>query len=248
MFGLFGSKQLDAKKVAKIAALASNPYAQPDVRMRELQRLMDDATPVAVAGALKRFGANANGAIADEEEKKWLENALVEAGEKVKTPLEHYIQTESRLTYVLRAYRSIVGLPEAAVFFVRVLHAYGPEDHRSVEAKLQLVLALEEALPEPGVLEGLVPFLKDHSDDVRWNVSGLFAKACAQNLCDLSLKERAAHVFKEVFLDETTSPRIMRAYGEFLLEQQVPLPSKTVLPEASKDMFSLSAQGFLKKR
>jgi hypothetical protein len=249
VFGFFTSKQLDAKKVAKIAALASNPYAQPEVRMKELQRLMDDGSPVAVAGALKRFGAHANGAIADEEEKKWLEKALVEAGHKSQAPLEHYIQTESKLTYALRAYTALVGLSQAASFFVRVLHAYGPEDHRSVESKLQLIWALEEGLSEPGVVHGLVPFLADHSDDVRWAVLTLVDKALHGAGCSADTVQSVLRTAKEVFLDPSTSMRIHQAYGSFLVEHKAVFASSAeTLPEASKGLFVISPKGVLLKR
>ena len=53
-----------------------NPYCQPDVRKREMCRLLDDEQPAALRAVLKRFNFNSNGGIADEEEKKWLENQL----------------------------------------------------------------------------------------------------------------------------------------------------------------------------
>ena len=58
---------LSEKKIEKISKLASNPFAQPDIRMREMMRLLSDGGPGALRGVIKRFAANANGAIADED-------------------------------------------------------------------------------------------------------------------------------------------------------------------------------------
>src|SRR6478609_7318824 len=98
LLSFFGKGPLSDKRIAKVAKLASNPFAQPDVRMREMQRLIDDGSDAALRGVLKRFAANAQGHIADEDEKKWLEDALVAHGDDALGPLRDYIATEEKLT------------------------------------------------------------------------------------------------------------------------------------------------------
>ena len=97
------------KKIEKITKLVCNPYCQPDVRKREMCRLLDDEQPAALRAVLKRFNFNSNGGIADEEEKKWLENQMVDMGKLAIEPLEDYIRTGKQLTYALRAYARLQG-------------------------------------------------------------------------------------------------------------------------------------------
>ena len=161
---------LSQRRIDRASKLACNSFAQPEVRMRELQRLLRDASPEALTGALRRFTANAQGHIADEEEKLWLSGALVDVGQAARAPLAAYIRGGQKLTYALLTYRRIVPHAEAATLFAQVLADIGPHDHRRSEAKQQLVLALTDDLAAPGIIDSLVPFLADHADDVRWQV------------------------------------------------------------------------------
>lgn len=65
LLSIFGKGPLSDKRIDRISKLAANAFAQPDVRMREMQRLLDDGTPAAIKGVLRRFAANAQGHIAD---------------------------------------------------------------------------------------------------------------------------------------------------------------------------------------
>ena len=161
---------LSQRRIDQASKLACNSFAQPEVRMRELQRLLRDASPAALTGALRRFTANAQGHIADEEEKLWLSGALVDLGGAARAPLASYIRAGHKLTYALLTYRRIVTQPEATALFTEVLTAIGPEDYRRGEAKQQLVLALTDDAPALATIVALVPFLADHADDVRWQV------------------------------------------------------------------------------
>lgn len=167
-FGLGGA--MSPKRIDQASKLACNAFAQPEVRMREMQRLLKQGTPESIAGAVRRFGANAQGHIADEEEKSWLMDALVDLGEAAKGPLEGYIRTEQKLTYSLIAHQRIAGEGASRAFFMQVLQSIGPKDHQRVEPKQQLVAALIAHAHLQEVQERLAPFLSDHSDDVVWAV------------------------------------------------------------------------------
>ncbi|MEZ4271452.1 MAG: hypothetical protein R3C68_08485 [Myxococcota bacterium] len=193
--GLFGSHPLPDKKISKISKLACNPYAQPDVRMREMQRLLNDGSTKAMRGVLKRFAANASGHIADEDEKKWLEDALVEKGEDALESVRAYIYEEKQLTYALRVYHRLTDHQEAVRFFIEVLERYGPDDHQSAEAKLQLVWQLSEHLNDSRVLPVLVTFLSDHSDDICWAVMDLLERGQTSLCCRLNCSIRHAHAW-----------------------------------------------------
>lgn len=170
---------LSAKRIEKSRKLAANPFAQPDVRMREMQRLLQDKSDAALQAVLTRFSVNAQGHIADEEEKRWLCDALVELGAPAAAPVMSYIRTEDRLTHALETLTKVQGPAPAAAFFVQVLREIGPASHRRLEAKLQLVLALADHTGADDVQEALCEHLLDHSDDVRVSVLDVLDAALA---------------------------------------------------------------------
>lgn len=246
---LFGRGPLSEKKIAKITKLASNPFAQPDVRMREMEKLVADGSGAALDGVLKRFAMNASGAIADEDEKKWLEDALVDIGEPAIEPLRRYISTEKNLTYALRIYRSVAGAQEAVRFFLEVLDRYGPDDHRSDEAKLQLVWSLADDFADERVMMALVEFVLDHSDDVRWAVLDLLERADDSKRLADEARARACELMARIVTEDESSPRIQRRVAELLAgrEWQVPSNGAQLLPSLD-EVYFLDKKRFVRRR
>jgi hypothetical protein len=249
LLGFFGKGSLSEGKVAKIAKLAANPFAQPDVRMREMQRLLNAGSAIALRGVLKRFASNAQGHIADEDEKKYLEDALVDIGADAVEPLRSYIREEKQLTYALRAYRRIGGDDEAVRYFLEVLGALGPDDYRSVEAKLQMVLALAELTADQRVLPGLIPFLRDHSDDVRWAVMDVIDAAIAASALNPEAITQICTELGEQLTDESAGPRIQRRAAELLCarEWQV-VTDKEDVATALREVYFLDKKKFIRRR
>ena len=247
--GLFGGGSMSDRRIDKSAKLAANPFAQPDVRMREMQRLLADGSPSALRGVLKRFTANASGHIADEDEKKWLENALVDVGEDALEPLRAFIKSEERLTYALHAYERIAGAAEAVRFYVEVMNAYGPDDHRSSDAKLQLVHALAEHMDDARVLECLAPFVLDHADEVRTAVLDLIDTAADKGLMTDALLATLAEPFGTLVCDGAVGPRVQRRAAE-LLEKRGWTAGGTAeeLAPLVNDVYFLDKKRFVRKR
>ncbi len=246
--GLFGDG-MSERRIDKAAKLAANPFAQSDVRMREMQRLLNDGSPAAIRGVLKRFAANASGHIADEEEKKWLANALVDQGEDAIEPLQSFIKSEESLTYALDAYERITGAEAAIRFYLEVMNAYGPDDHRSGEAKLQLVHALAEHLDKPSVLEGLLPFVLDHADEVRTAVLDLIDTAADKGLMTADLLARLADPFAALVCDGTVGPRVQRRAVELLEKRTWAVGGQAEeLASLVNDTYFLDKKRFVRKR
>jgi hypothetical protein len=217
--------------------------------MREMQRLTSDGSPAAIRGVLKRLAANASGAIADEDEKKWLEDALVDIGNKALEPLRDYIAVEKQLTYALRAYRRITGDREAVRFFIEVLERYGPDDHRSGEAKLQLVWQLSENLDDERVLPALAVFLLDHSDDVRWAVMDLVERAADDSTLSDVDRDRFCAQLGKLIMDDDVGPRIQQRAAELLAgrEWQVSAEGDT-LAASLDDVYFLDKKRYVRRR
>jgi hypothetical protein len=249
LLGLFGKGPLSERKISKIANLAANPFAQPDVRMRELNKLMNDGSPAAIRGALKRFAANAQGHIADEDEKKWLEDALVDEGDGAVEPLRSYIKEEKALTYALRAYRRISGDDETVRFLLDVLVAFGPEDYRSTEAKLQIVHQLAELVEDARVVPALVPFLHDHSDDVRWAVLDVLEQRADAGKLSPDLVGAACIELGKLVTDDDVGPRIARRAAEALCNREWSASTDAEdVASVLQDTFFLDKKKFVRKR
>jgi hypothetical protein len=249
LMNLFGKGPLSEGRIEKIAKLAANPFAQPDVRMREMSRLLNDGSHAALRGVLKRFAANANGHIADEDEKKWLEDSIVEHGDEALPPLGDFIRTEEQLSYALRAYRRIAGDEATVGFFLSVLDHYGPDDYRSSDAKVQIIRELEQDLAEPRVLPGLAPFLHDHSDDVRWAVMDLVERAVKEGLLKPELEGPVAEAIGQIAVTDDNRPRIERRAAELACEREwIVGGTSEELPPLLQDEFFLDKKRYVRRR
>ena len=218
-------RPMSANKVRRLAALAANPFAQPDVRSRQMQRLLEEGSAAALAGVLQRFGVLAQGHIADEEEKTWLVDALVEKADSALPPLRDYIRRHSKLTHALRAFERIAGDENAAEFFAEVLRAYGPDDHRSAEAKVQLISALGERAGAQRLAAWVAPSVADHSDDVVGAALAVLGRCLPAG--QLSAEDAAALMppLLARLGDPHTPPRVARLVMSLLAERRWPLPS-----------------------
>ena len=245
---MLGFGPMSEKQIEKSAKLLSNPYAQPDVRMKEMQRLLEDGSNAAILGLLKRFTANADGSIADEDEKKWLEDTLVDLGGNAREPLQSYIGSQQRLTYPLRAYRRIEGEDKARSYFLDVLDQHGPLSHRASEAKLQLILQVAEMNPDGAALSRLVPYLLDHSDDVCWSVLELLEKAQTDGSLDAEAEKQMAESLDELVTEEETGPRIARRSAEILAKTEWPLGPGGELHSQLKEDFFLDKKRIVRRR
>ena len=250
LMSLFGKGPLSEKKVDKIAELAMNPYAQTDVRKRELIRLLEEGTEYAIKGALKRFSMNANGAIADEDEKKWLENALVEVGEITIEPLRDYIRVRKQLSYALRAYWRLTGPEQSVGFFIEVLESHGPDAYRALDAKLQIIWALADHLDEdPRIIEAFPPFVLDHGDDVRWAVMDLMEKVADAGALTDEVRDAYCEGFAELVMDGSVGPRIQRRAAEILCERGWPVPGDaTELAKLLDEDYFMDKKRFVRRR
>ena len=250
LMDFLGFGPMSEKRIGRSVKLAMNAFAQPDVRVRELEKLLDDGSDDAIKGALKRFSVNASGTIADEEEKKWLEDEVVEkCGDSALLPLEHYIRSEKQLTYALRAYRRLT--PEAASldFFISALEGHGPDAYKQADAKLQLILQLSEYIDNSTVLTTLAPFLMDHSDDVRWAVMDIVEAGVVRGSVSNELKEAYLSSFSEILSDSSTGPRIVRRAAQFLSDYEWALSlAEGEFPVLLEDDYFLDKKGFIRKR
>lgn len=244
---IFGGP-LSPQRLAKVAALASNAYAQPDVRMRELERLVADGRPEALLGALKRLASNSQGHIADEDEKQWVEDAMARAGQSAVAPLESYIKKEKQLTYALRALSRILGDEEAVGRLVNILSEMSPSNWQKSEAKLQLVWQLAPFVTDARVSAVFLGYLNDHSDDVQWAILEALADQAKKETSERALAPKVVATLTSLVCDPATSLRIAKRAASLLVETGAALPSDAVMVAGLAEDYFVDKKQHLRRR
>ena len=250
-FNIFSKGPMKPKQIDKAVALIENRFAQTDVRLREMAKLLEEGTPEAWRAVLKRFAMTANGQIADEQEKHWLEDELVHLGSNVSIELEHYVRTETHVTYPLRAFERISGADAGLELSISALEGHGADCHRSIDAKLELVWHIAENLSDTFVIARLLPFLLDFSDDVRWAVMDII-EALRQKETEFGeefLAELATTLGKLV-TDDEASTRIASRAAELLHAFELPNASQSAaqLRGDVDPAFFFDKKGYLRRR
>lgn len=224
----------------KAAKQVREEYAKPEYRREAMEKLLKIGSEEAYDALLERFAVKANGQIADEQEKKELEEECVALDAKVVASLTRYIRTKKKaLTFPIRALGRIIPKEETKSILVEALALREPTEHSSTEAKIALIDALADYLTADE-LHVLYPYLEDTHDDVQVGVLAVIER----------LKPPAAkeHLTK-VCASEIHSGRVQRSSAELLakLEFSVREQYEAFEPEL-KELFVLGKKGQLVAR
>lgn len=241
-----GDGKLTDKQIEKTAKLASNPFAQPDVRREQMEKLLRDGSEAAIAGVLNRFSVNSSQAIADEEEKRWLKDELTGLGAVVIPPIKRYLRKETNLSFAAQALLGVLPGEAGTSELLSLLEVYTPDDYRADEQKRQLMLILGE-IEDARVLPALVPYLRDHSDDVRHHVIELFA-AKAQAKDPAASSEAVRTAFAELLANPDTSPRIAQQAAAVAADLEWTLPGLSALTPVLEGEFFADKKGIVRRR
>ena len=250
-FNIFSKGPLKPKQIDKAVALIENRFAQTDIRLREMAKLLEEGTPEAWRAVLKRFAVTANGQIADEQEKQWLEDVLVHLGSNVSIELEHYVRTETHVTYPLRAFERINGVNAGLELATSAIEGHGADCHRSIDAKLELVWHIAENLSDTFNIARLLPFLEDFSDDVRWAVMDI-VEGLRQKDTEFSseILTALAETLGKLVTGEDASTRIASRGAELLHAFELPNASQSqaALRGDLDPAFFFDKKGYLRRR
>jgi hypothetical protein len=243
--GLSGGA-LSEKQIEKISKLAANPFAQSDVRREQMDKLLRDGSDAAIRGLLLRLTVNASQAIADEDEKRFVVDELTKLGERAVGPLKAYLRKETALTFALQALLAILPKEQAIGELLALFEVYGPDDYRADEQKKQLVLVLAEQ-DDARILPTLVPFLLDHSDDVRHHVLEIFHARAKKGSAAACAPEVLAQVAQLVRGDHA-SPRIAKQAAEIAAEREWMLPGDAEIAKVLEGEYFLDKKGYVRRR
>jgi HEAT repeat protein len=140
-------------------------HGDPSTRVSAMERLAGWKTPAAAAALLRRFTVQVPQASMDHEEKQYTVRLLVDMGRAAVDPILSYLETESEVTWPVRALRELLPPEEYLAALRSILERLSAGYARWPEAKVVLIAHLpEDAFPQ--IRESVLQMLKDDDDDV----------------------------------------------------------------------------------
>jgi hypothetical protein len=226
LFGLLGSDKPTPKNIDKTVAKLKERYAQPEYRRGAMERLLSWNTPETLDAVLARFTVVAQSPHWDEEEKRWLVEELVERGQPAREALSRFLLKENHIAFAASALRQLCPAEGYVQALVEALKARDPDDYRSAQGKQELIAALGD-VEAKGAAEALLPYLDDHSDDVRCTTVDVIEKLAA---------EEAFGRLAEILTEDLHSDRVLRHTAGAVSRLKVPIdPAKALQPAVTED-------------
>jgi len=236
--GLFDflNKKSAQTPVQKLAVKAADKRGMAPDRWEALQALARIDSEEAVEALLHRFTFYVDPSITDQEEKDSVFESVVAKGTLTVEPLKRFVRKSESLSWPLKMLDRVLPPEDVLGILLELIGSMDTEYERDPTRKLQLLAELENRRG-PGVVAGVLPFLKDVNETARFHAVGaLFAQEAAvearEALAELLGREDSMR----------TKARILDGFAAF----QWPLePSKAGrLP----DGFVLDAKGLPRRR
>src|SRR5262245_83665 len=169
LFDLLSKEGRKAGALKRNLARAVNKDAQSADRMRALEILNDDASEEAIYGLLRRFSFVYDKTIEDEQEKEWVESALIEKGERVLPMLTRYLHNADSISWPLRVLEKIASADQIAQVLRELVERNEPGYVRDPSKKIQLLTFMGDH-KDSRLAELLVPYLEDMDEGVRFTI------------------------------------------------------------------------------
>ncbi|MBN2360519.1 MAG: hypothetical protein JXR83_13775 [Deltaproteobacteria bacterium] len=215
-------------------------YAQPEYRRGAMDALIKIGTHEAYLALCKRFAVVSNSAYWDEEEKHWLVDTFADLGSQAAPAIREFVIKDDNVNYPIRALERILTGDEMTAFLVEALQARAPDDYRRDRGKLELIDNLGKRPMTPALVDAIMPYLHDHSDDVICKSIEVFEDWQAR-----SVKEQ----FFALTYDDTMSARVQRRAAEAIdklrLEAERDLEK---LPEAVAEDYQVEGRSLIRRR
>lgn len=227
VFGLFGGSKPTEKNIEKQRTKVKERYAQPEFRRGAMDQLLEWGTPEAYDALLSRFTVVVQSPHWDEEEKRWLVDELASRGDPAKEALVRFLKRENSVAHASQALRRLCASKEEFVsLLVEALTAREPEDHRTVQGKQELVAALGE-IASGAILDHVVPYIDDHSDDVQ---------CAAIDVVERGRVEAGYPRLTQLVTEDAHSARVLRHAAGAISRLKVPIDAaKPLAPAVIED-------------
>jgi hypothetical protein len=219
-----------------------NKYAQSPDRYKAFETLLDDGSPEAIFGLMRRFGMMYDKSIDDEQEKEWVFDALVEKGAAIIPQIERYLQVADSISWPLRLLDKVAS-PETELEVVRkTLERHEPGYERDPTKKIQLVNHLA-GIKVPGGAALAAPYLGDMDEGVRYAAAEALIRLGDEAVSSGPL---SAHFASDG--EESLRVRLQIAEGFVSHGWSVPPGHRPAFDKKLPDSFSIDRQGRLKKK
>lgn len=241
LFGFLSKEGRDKRSLERNISRAVNKYAQSPDRYKALQSLIEDGSPEAIYGAMRRFGMVYDKSIEDEQEKEWLFDSLAEKGASVIPQIERYLQSADSISWPLRLLRKVAGKEHELDILQRILERHEPGYERDPTKKIQLLNHLAD-VSEPRAPGLVTPYLDDMDEGVRY--------AAAEALIRLGNEEAGREPLIAHFVadsEDSLRVRLEIARG-FVDHGWVVKSHRPQFDKKLPDQFSIDREGRLKKK
>lgn len=196
-----GEKQGNKTNLAAKWADRVEKRVQNYDRQEAIQALADMGSPEAVEVLLKRFTFHMDPSITDQEEKDAAFRGILRAGKEAIEPVRVFAAKAESLAWPMKIVRELVDEEEFVDELLRWLSRWDTEYSKFVDAKVQILTALEEH-KSPRIREPVERFLEDVNEPARFHAaSTLLAQddpAALSALLSLLLEEESVRVRAKV--------------------------------------------------
>ena len=212
LMDLFSKEGRQQRSLHKNIGKAANKKIKPDDRRPALYALVEDGSDEAVLGLLKRFTyIYDTNMVMDEEEKKYVYEALVSMGDRILPPVRQHLKTSPTLSWGLRLVNDLCDHETVWSVLEELLQEFEPGYERDPSRKDQLMTFLGDFADERSV-KALIPYLEDDDEGVRFTtVESLFRQG------DEAAREPLLALLTE---EDEESLRIKHRIVEGLAEQR----------------------------
>ncbi|MEZ4473031.1 MAG: hypothetical protein R3F60_20055 [bacterium] len=223
-------------KINRLAKRFLNEHQQQQIRQEALEELVTYESPEAISALIRRLGVNFRDTIKNEQEKRWVSEQLVNRyGQNAIEPLVGFINTDQTISAAIRVLERLVGQERLVGILLAALQQYAPKDHRTIDARMQLIDAVAD-LQDHRIVPAVVPYAMDHDDDIRIKVMGLLDHRVGPDHADYAT---VSDQLFEVLTDSEASGRITRRAAQALHTLKVDLSGRAeIVAEFVPDGFS----------
>lgn len=167
LFGFLSKDGRDKRSLDRNIGRVVNKYAQSPDRYKAFQSLLEEGSPDAIFGLMRRFGMMYDKSIEDEQEKEWVFDALLEKGAAIVPQIERYLAAADSISWPLRLLDKVASKELELQVVRRTLERHEPGYERDPTKKIQLLNHLA-GIKEPGAAVLTVPYLADMDEGVRY--------------------------------------------------------------------------------
>lgn len=240
LFGLFGKKD-DAAEIKKLTAKATAKFGPPENRQGALQKLFEMKTAESLSAMLQRFTVRVEPGITDDEEKQYVYESLVSAGDLAVGPIKSYLQKHEQPTWAIKALEQLVSKQEVVDTLLAVLEKEGAEYTRDPDKKITLLRHLGQ-IDDERIGPRVVPFLDDMSEDVRVEAVAVLAARAHEGT-------REALVQTLAKANSESSERLKRAVANALVQTGFSVKGQTPSVQAALPAgYSIDKEGHVRSK